>query len=200
MRGQPRIFIGSNSAEKSQESAMFRKSITYFFWLSVVASLTNSFTLKNDIIGDVFFILIPVLLAADLGLKFLWKQKPREAETGGDGNSEKENLFAEVPLEQRPNFKEWSVQHHGRTIRVINWYSLRRLVGVAHLFIDGVEVDSSRTMRHSPKKPLLVSGNVKVFFSGAFSVKASVVDGEELIYQDDLSLADKIANKFLYFG
>jgi len=179
---------------------MFRKSITYFFWLSVVASLTNSFTLKNDIIGDFFFILIPVLLAADLGLKFLWKQKPREAETGGDGNSKKENLFAEVPLEQRPNFKEWSVQHHGRTIRVINWYSLRRLVGAAHLFIDDVEVDCSRAMTHSPKKPLLVSGNVQVFFSGAFSVKASIVDGEELIYQDDLSLADKIANKFLYFG
>jgi hypothetical protein len=179
---------------------MFRKSITYFFWLSVVVSLTNSFTLNNDIIAEVLFILIPVLLAADLGLKFLWKQKPREAETGGDGNSEEEKRFAKVPLEQRPNFKEWSVQHHGRTIRVINWYSLRPWVGGAHLIIDGVEVDSSRAMRHSPKKPLLVSGNVKVFFSGALSVKASVVDSEELIYQDGLSLVDKIVNKLFYFG
>ena len=179
---------------------MFRKSITYFFWLSVVASLANSFTLKNDSIGELLFILIPVLLVADLGLKFLWKQKPREAEAGGDGNSEKEKLFAEVPLEQRPNFKEWSVQHHGRMIRVINWYSLRPLVGAAHLFIDGVEVDCSRAMTYSPKKPLLISGNVQVFFSGAFSIKASVVDGEELIYQDNLSLADKIVNKLFYFG
>ena len=179
---------------------MFRKSITYFFWLSVVVSLANSFTLKNDIIADVLFILIPVLLVADLGLKFLWKQKPREAETGGDGNSEEEKHFAEVPLEQRPNFKEWSVQHHGRMIRVINWYSLRPLVGAAHLFIDGVEVDCSRALTYSPKKPLLISGNVQVFFSGAFSIKASVVDGEELIYQDNLSLADKIVNKLFYFG
>ena len=179
---------------------MFRKSITYLFWLSVVVSLVNSFSVKNDSIGGVLFILIPVLFVADLGLKFVWKQKGQETETGGDGNSEQEKLFAEVPLEQRPNFKEWSVQHQGRMIRVINWYSLRPLVGAAHLFIDGVEVDSSRTMRHSPKKPLLVSGNVKVFFSGAFSVKASVVDGEELIYQDTLSLVDKIVNKLFYFG
>lgn len=179
---------------------MFRKSITYFFWLSVVASLANSFTLKNDSIGELLFILIPVLLVADLGLKFLWKQKPRESETVGDRNSEKEKLFAEVPLEQRPNYEEWSVEHHGRTIRVINWYSLRRLVGAAHLFIDGVEVDCSRALTYSPKKPLLISGNVQVFFSGAFSIKASVVDGEELIYQDNLSLADKIVNKLFYFG
>ena len=179
---------------------MFRKSITYFFWLSVVASLANSFTLKNDSIGELLFILIPVLFAADLGLKFLWKQKPREAEAAGDGNSEKEKLFAEVPLEQRPNFKEWSVQHQGRMIRVINWYSLRPLVGAAHLFIDGVEVDCSRAMTYSPKKPLLISGNVQVFFSGAFSVKASVVDGDELIYQDNLSLVDKRVNKLFYFG
>ena len=180
---------------------MFRKLITYLFWLSVVVSLINSFALKNDSIGEVpFFILIPVLFAADLGLKFFWKQKPRETETGGNENSEKEKLFAEVPLEQRPNYKEWSVQHHGRTIRVINWYSLRRLVGAAHLFIDGVEVDCSRAMTYSPKKPLLTSGNIQVFFSGAFNVKASIVDGEELIYQDDLSLADKIANKLFYFG
>lgn len=165
-----------------------------------MASLANSFTLKNDSIGELLFILIPVLLVADLGLKFLWKQKPREAEAGGDGNSEKEKLFAEVPLEQRPNFKEWSVQHHGRMIRVINWYSLRPLVGAAHLFIDGVEVDCSRALTYSPKKPLLISGNVQVFFSGAFSIKASVVDGEELIYQDNLSLADKIVNKLFYFG
>ena len=105
MRGQPRIFIGSNSAEKSQESAMFRKSITYFFWLSVVVSLTNSFTLNNDIIAEVLFILIPVLLAADLGLKFLWKQKPREAETGGDGNSEEESALQKFLLSRDPNLK-----------------------------------------------------------------------------------------------
>ena len=179
---------------------MFRKSITYLFWLSVVVSLVNSFSVKNDSIGGVLFILIPVLFAADLGLKFVWKQKGQETETGGDGNSEKEKLFAEVPLEQRPNFKEWSVQHQGRMIRVINWYSLRPLVGAAHLFIDGVEVDCSRAMTYSPKKPLLISGNVQVFFSGAFSVKASVVDGDELIYQDNLSLVDKIVNKLFYFG
>ena len=179
---------------------MFRKSITYLFWLSVVVSLVNSFSVKNDSIGGVLFILIPVLFVADLGLKFVWKQKGQETETGGDGNSEKEKLFAEVPLEQRPNFKEWSVQHQGRMIRVINWYSLRPLVGAAHLFIDGVEVDCSRALTYSPKKPLLISGNVQVFFSGAFSIKASVVDGEELIYQDNLSLADKIVNKLFYFG
>jgi hypothetical protein len=179
---------------------MFRKSITYLFWLSVVVSVVNSFSVKNDSIGGVLFILIPVLFVADLGLKFVWKQKGQETETGGDGNSEKEKLFAEVPLEQRPNFKEWSVQHQGRMIRVINWYSLRPLVGAAHLFIDGVEVDCSRAMTFSPKKPLLISGNVQVFFSGAFSVKASVVDGDELIYQDTLSLVDKIVNKLFYFG
>ena len=84
---------------------MFRKSITYLFWLSVVASLVNSFSVKNDSIGGVLFILIPVLFVADLGLKFIWKQKGQETETGETEIAKKKSFLQKFLLNRDPTSK-----------------------------------------------------------------------------------------------
>jgi hypothetical protein len=179
---------------------MLRKSISYLFWLSVVVSLTNSLMIKNDAAGEVLFFLVPILLVIDLALKYLWKGKTSAVEETNKDEDTKQVLFADVLLEEKPNFQEWVIDHDGRTIRVTNWYSLRYLVGEATLSIDGMEMDSSRALTFSPKKPLLTSENIEVFFAGAFSIKASVTEHGEVIYRDQLSLADKLANRLLYFS
>ena len=105
--------------------------------------------------------------------------------------------FADVPLEQRPNYKEWQVTHGDRRIRVVNWFSLTKFVGAAHLFVDGEEVDRSTAMTVSPHTPLLSSGPVSIYFGGALSVKASILWNDKVLLRDDLNLLDRIANKMM---
>ena len=42
--------------------------------------------------------------------------------------------FVDVPLEKRPNYKEWRVTKDSIEIRVVNWFSLMKFVGAAHLY------------------------------------------------------------------
>lgn len=107
------------------------------------------------------------------------------------------HLFVDVPLEKRPNYKEWRTSKDGTDIRVVNWFSLRRFVGAAHLYVDDAEVDRSTAMVVSPHSPLLSSGPVSVYFAGAFSVKASIVWDDEVLLRDELNFFDRIANKML---
>jgi len=107
------------------------------------------------------------------------------------------HLFVDVPLEKRPNYKEWRTSKDGTDIRVVNWFSLRKFVGAAHLYIDGDEVDRSTAMVVSPHSPLLCSGAVSVYFAGAFSVKASIVWNDEVLLRDELNFFDRLANKML---
>jgi len=105
--------------------------------------------------------------------------------------------FADVPLERRPNYKEWQVTRGDMRIRVVNWFSLTKFVGAAHLYIDGQEVDRSTAMTVSPHTPLLSSGAVSVYFAGALSVKASILWKDEVLLRDELNLLDRIANKMM---
>ena len=105
--------------------------------------------------------------------------------------------FVDVSLEKRPNYKEWRVTKDSIEIRVVNWFSLMKFVGAAHLFIDGEEVDRSTAMTVSPHTPLLTSGAVSVYFSGALSVKASILWKDEELLRDQLNLLDRIANKMM---
>ena len=105
--------------------------------------------------------------------------------------------FVDVPLEKRPNYKEWRVTKDSIEIRVVNWFSLMKFVGAAHLFIDGEEVDRSTAMTVSPHTPPLTSGAVGVYFSGALSVKASILWNDEVLLRDELNLLDRIANKMM---
>lgn len=105
--------------------------------------------------------------------------------------------YADVPLEKRPNFKEWRTSRDYTEIRVVNWFSLTKFVGAAHLFVDGKEVDRSTAMTVSPHTPLLSSGPVSVYFGGALSVKASILWNDKVLLRDDLNLLDRIANKMM---
>lgn len=105
--------------------------------------------------------------------------------------------YADVPLEKRPNYKEWQTSSGDTEIRVVNWFSLTKFVGAAHLYIDGEEVDRSTAMTVSPHTPLLTSGAVSVYFSGALSVKASILWNDEVLLRDELNLFDRIANKMM---
>ena len=105
--------------------------------------------------------------------------------------------FADVPVEGRPNCKEWQVTRGNTQIRVVNWFSLMRFVGAAHLYIDGVEVDRSTAMTVSPHTPLLSSGAVNVYFTGAFSVKASITWDDDVLLRDELTFLDRMTNKMM---
>lgn len=80
---------------------------------------------------------------------------------------------------------------------MVNWFSLTKFVGAAHLYIDGEEVDRSTAMIISPHTPLLSSGPVSVYFAGALSVKASILWNDEVLLRDELNLLDRIANKMV---
>ena len=72
-----------------------------------------------------------------------------------------------------------------------------RLVGAAHLYIDGVEVDRSTAITVSPHTPLLSSGAVNVYFAGALSVKASITWDDEVLLRDELSFLDRMTYKIM---
>ena len=105
--------------------------------------------------------------------------------------------FADVPLERRPNYKEWCTSQGDTDIRVVNWFSLIKFVGAAHLFINGEEVDRSTAMTVSPHEPLLSSGAVSVYFGGALSVKASILWNDQVLLRDELNFLDRVANKMV---
>ena len=72
--------------------------------------------------------------------------------------------FVDIPLEKRPNYKEWRVSKDSIEIRVVNWFSLMKFVGAAHLYIDGEEVDRSTAMTVSPHTPLIKFGRSECLF------------------------------------
>ena len=46
---------------------------------------------------------------------------------------------------EKPNYKEWSVNFNGKTIRVTNWWSLAagEMKGAADLYVDDVHLDKN---------------------------------------------------------
>ena len=55
---------------------------------------------------------------------------------------------------EKPNYKEWSVNFNGKTIRVTNWWSVEagEAKGTADLYVDDVHLDKNTDLIANPKK------------------------------------------------
>ena len=100
------------------------------------------------------------------------------------------------------NYKEWSVNFNGKTIKVSNWWDWK-MKGSADLYLDDEHLDKNTDMIANPKKVLLskyeVSDEIKsieVFAAGAFKIKISIMVNGDIVFADKLSLIDRFANIF----
>ena len=106
---------------------------------------------------------------------------------------------------KKSNYKEWSVNFNGKTIKVSNWWNWK-MKGSADLYLDDEHLDKSTDMMANPKKAILskyeVSDEIKsieVFAAGAFKIKISIKVNGEIVLAEKLSLMDRFANIFLWF-
>jgi len=104
---------------------------------------------------------------------------------------------------EKPHYKEWLVDFKGKTIKVTNWWNWN-MEGSADLFIDDEHVDQNTDMTADPNLPLLtkneLSENIKsieVFFfaSGVSKIKISIMVNGKNVFQDKLSIIDRLINK-----
>ena len=100
------------------------------------------------------------------------------------------------------NYKEWSVNFNGKTIKVSNWWDWK-MKGSADLYLDDEHLDRNTDMIANPKKVLLskyeVSDEIKsieVFAAGAFKIKIAIIVNGDVVLKDKLSLIDRFANIF----
>ena len=110
---------------------------------------------------------------------------------------------------EKSNYKEWSVDFNGKTIKVSNWWDWK-MKGSADLYLGDEHLDKNTDMIANPKKVLLskyeVSDEIKsieVFAAGAFKIKISIMVNGDIVFADKLSLIDRFANIFFsksYFG
>ena len=103
---------------------------------------------------------------------------------------------------EKSNYKEWSVDFNGKTIKVSNWWNWEGK-GSADLYLDNEHLDQNTDMLVNPNKAMLskseVSDDIKsieVFSAGFFSVKLSIMVNGTVILQDKLSLLDRFAKLF----
>ena len=103
---------------------------------------------------------------------------------------------------EKSNYKEWSVDFNGKTIKVSNWWNWEGN-GSADLYIDNKHLDQNTDMLVNPNKAMLskseVSDDIKsieVFLAGFFSVKLSIMVNGVVVLQDKLNLIDRIAKTF----
>ena len=108
---------------------------------------------------------------------------------------------------EKPNYKEWSVNFNGKTIRVTNWWSAEagELKGTADLYVDDEHLDKNTDLIANPKKALLskyaVSDDIKsieVFAAGALKIKISIMVNGKIVLQEKLSLIDRFAKLFFF--
>ena len=106
---------------------------------------------------------------------------------------------------EKPNYKEWSVNFNGKTIRVTNWWSVEagELKGTADLYVDDEHLDKNTDLIANPKKALLskykVSDDIKsieVFAAGALKIKILIMVNGKIVLQEKLSLIDRFAKLF----
>ncbi len=105
----------------------------------------------------------------------------------------------------KSNYREWSVNFNGKTIKVSNWWTWK-MKGSADLYLDDEHLDKNTDMMANPKKAILskyeVSDEIKsieVFAAGAFKIKISIKVNGEIVLAEKLSLMDRFANIFLWF-
>jgi len=103
---------------------------------------------------------------------------------------------------EKSNYKEWSVDFNGKTIKVSNWWNWEGK-GSADLYLDNEHLDQNTDMLVNPNKAMLskseVSDDIKsieVFLAGFFSVKLSIMVNGVVVLQDKLNLIDRIAITF----
>ena len=103
---------------------------------------------------------------------------------------------------EKSNYKEWSVDFNGKTIKVSNWWNWEGK-GSADLYVDNEHLDQNIDILVNPNKATLskseVSDDIKsieVFFAGFFSVKLSIMVNGVVVLQDKLSLLDRFAKTF----
>ena len=106
---------------------------------------------------------------------------------------------------KKSNYKEWSVNFNGKTIKVSNWWDWK-MKGSADLYLDDEHLDKNTDMMANPKKAILskyeVSDEIKsieVFAAGAFKMKISIKINGEIVLAEKLSLMDRFADIFLLF-
>ena len=103
---------------------------------------------------------------------------------------------------EKSNYKEWSVDFNGKTIKVSNWWNWEGM-GSADLYLDNEHLDQNTDMLVNPNKAMLskseVSDDIKsieVFSAGFLSVKLSIMVNGVVVLQDKLSLLDRFAKSF----
>ena len=103
---------------------------------------------------------------------------------------------------EKSNYKEWSVDFNGKTIKVSNWWNWEGK-GSADLYLDNEHLDQNTEMLVNPNKAMLskseVSGDIKsieVFSAGFFSVKLLIMVNGVVVLQDKLSLLDGFTKTF----
>ena len=103
---------------------------------------------------------------------------------------------------EKSNYKEWSVDFNGKTIKVSNWWNWEGK-GSADLYLDNEHLDQNTDILVNPNKATLskskVSDDIKsieVFFAGFFTVKLSIMVNGVVVLQDKLNLIDRIAKIF----
>ena len=115
----------------------------------------------------------------------------------------------------KPNHQEWNVKHLGYEITVTSWFNWSGKLG-GELLIDGhlidkIEIDQvdednfdSVVELFDPEKPILRAvevseqiQNIEVFNGGALTRKISIMCNGENIYQDRLSIIDRLAIRLM---
>ena len=103
---------------------------------------------------------------------------------------------------EKSNYKEWSVDFNGKTIKVSNWWNWEGM-GSADLYLDDIHLDQNTEMLLNPNKAMLskseISDDIKsieVFSAGSFSIKLSIMVNGIVVLQDKLSLLDRFVKTF----
>ena len=103
---------------------------------------------------------------------------------------------------EKSNYKEWSVDFNGKTIKVSNWWNWEGK-GSADLYLDNEHLDQNTDMLVNPNKAMLskseVSDDIKsieVYAAGFFKIKISILVNGDIFFSDKLNLIDRFANSF----
>ena len=101
----------------------------------------------------------------------------------------------------KSHYKEWKVEYKGQEIKVTNWWNWDR-ESSADLFINDKHVDKYDEMLANPNISVFDVNQysediktLKVYFSGAFKIKVLIMVNGENVFQDKLSIIDRLANK-----
>lgn len=101
----------------------------------------------------------------------------------------------------KSHYKEWKVEYKGQEIKVTNWWNWNR-ESSADLFINDKHVDKYDEVLANPNISVLNVNQysediktLKVYFAGAFKIKVLIMVNGENVFQDKLSIIDRLANK-----